>query len=65
MKLIYINGRAGVCDGYYDGTTSERACKPSYVPTLVEQKPGVDMNAARLNTRDRPRSPITAVIRQE
>lgn len=52
MTLIYINGAAGMDDGYYDGTTAERACKPGYVPTLLEQKFGVDMNAAKLNTRD-------------
>lgn len=53
MKLIYINGKAGVDDGYYDGATSERACKPQYTPTLLEQKrSGVDVRLAMLNTRD-------------
>jgi len=54
MKLIHINGRAGLCDGYYDGRNVERARKPVYVANLIEQKAGVDMNAARLNTRDEP-----------
>lgn len=52
MGLIHINGKAGADDGYYDGSTSERACKPEYVPTLNEQKRGVDLDAAKLNTRD-------------
>jgi hypothetical protein len=52
MKLIHINGRAGVCDGYYDGRNVDRAIKPGYVANLIEQKTGIDMRAAQMNTRD-------------
>lgn len=58
VKLIHINGRAGVDDSYYDGSTSERARKPLYVPSLLEQKPGVDYAAAKLNMRDSIRSEV-------
>lgn len=53
MKLVAINGKAGFDDGYYDGTTSQKAAKPDYVPDLIEQRIWVNLDAAKKNMRDR------------
>ena len=62
MKLVEINGKAGLDDGYYDGSTSMRACKPVYVPSLHEQKAGVDLKEAAFNTRDLVKLDIVSIM---